>query len=49
MYVCMKDGFEDVRRMEGENFPLDEYGLSLVAVSVDDTGRLNTCTSRWNH
>lgn len=49
MYVCMKDGFENVSREVGDGFPLDEYGLSLIAVSVDEIGNLNTCTSRWNH
>lgn len=33
----------------GENAPLDEYGLSMVAVCVDKDGDLRTCTCRWNH
>lgn len=32
-----------------DNFPFDDYGLSLIAVSVDETGSMNTCTLRWNH
>lgn len=48
-YFCLKNGFENVPKQEGENCPLDEYGLSMIAVSVDADGALNTCTCRWNH
>ena len=48
-YFCLKNGFENVPMQEGENCPLDEYGLSMIAVSVDVNGALNTCTCRWNH
>lgn len=48
-YFCLKNGFENVPVQEGENCPLDEYGLSMIAVSVDVNGALNTCTCRWNH
>ena len=48
-YFCLKNGFEDIPRQKGEGCPLDEYGLSMVAVSVTETGDLNTCTCRWNH
>ena len=48
-YFCLRDGFENEPKQPGENCPLDSYGLSMVAVSVDENGRLNTCTCRWNH
>ncbi len=48
-YFCLKNGFENVPEKQGEGCPLDEYGLSMVAVSVDGDGNLNTCTCRWNH
>ena len=48
-YFCLKNGFENLQPQQGENFPLDEYGLSMIAVSVDSDGALNTCTCRWNH
>ena len=48
-YFCLKNGFEGVEESPSEGCPLDEYGLSMIAVSVDESGRLNTCTCRWNH
>lgn len=48
-YFCLKNGFEDIEEIQGENCPLDEYGLSMIAVSVNDDGSCNTITCRWNH
>lgn len=48
-YFCLKNGFENVPKQQGEGCPLDEYGLSMVAVCVDTEGELKTCTCRWNH
>ena len=48
-YFCLRNGFENVPKEKGKNCPLDEYGLSMIAVSVNETGDLNTVTSRWNH
>ena len=48
-YFCLRNGFENEEAVKGENCPLDNYGLSMIAVSVDENGRLNTCTCRWNH
>ena len=48
-YFCLKHGFEGIKPKVGENAPLDEYGLSMIAVNVDYNGALNTCTCRWNH
>ncbi len=48
-YFCLKKGFDKVPKVMGEGCPLDEYGLSMIAVSVDTYGILNTCTCRWNH
>ena len=49
MYFCLRDGFEDVPQQVGENCPLDEYGLSMLSIIVDETGGLAYCTTRWNH
>lgn len=48
-YFLLKHGFEKIPQIEGENTPLDEYGLSMIAISVNENGSLNTCTCRWNH
>ena len=48
-YFCLKNGFEGVDEVPSEGCPLDEYGLSMIAVSVNENGMLNTCTCRWNH
>lgn len=48
-YFCLKDGFENIQPEKGENCPKDEYGLSMIAVSVRPDGSLNTATCRWNH
>ena len=48
-YFCLKKGFENVPKQVGPNCPLDEYGLSMIAVLVGDDGSLWHCTCRWNH
>lgn len=48
-YVCTIDGYEEVKQVPGDNTPLDEYGLSMIAVCVNTDGSLKTCTCRWNH
>ena len=34
--------------IKGDNHPLDEYGLSMIAISVRKNGRLASSTTRWN-
>lgn len=48
-YFFLKNGFENVQRVKGKTFPLDEYGLSMIAVSIMDDGNINSVTCRWNH
>jgi hypothetical protein len=48
-YFLLKAGFEEMEEPLESGNPLDEYGLSMVAVSVNLNGSLSTCTSRWNH
>ena len=48
-YFCLKDGFESIPEKIGENCPLDEYGLSMIAVCVYENGECKTVTCRWNH
>jgi hypothetical protein len=48
-YFCLKDGFENVKKTEGEGCPLDEYGLSMVSVCIRPNGEKKVITTRWNH
>ena len=48
-YFCLRKGFENEPEEQGEGCPLDSYGLSMIAVSVDMEGAVNTITCRWNH
>jgi len=47
----LKKGFENVKKNAGENVPLDEYGLSMISVLIDnvDGGSVDRITTRWNH
>ncbi len=47
-YFCLKDGFEGVQRND-DGAPLNEYGLSMIAVLVDTDGNLSQITTRYNH
>ena len=48
-YFCLRNGFEKESEVNGEGCPLDSYGLSMIAVSVDIEGAVHTITCRWNH
>lgn len=48
-YFCLRKGFEQTPMVRGEGCPMDDYGKSMIAISVNDDGSLNTCTCRWNH
>ena len=47
-YICLKNGFQNIPMIKGDNHPLDEYGLSMIAISVRKNGRLASSTTRWN-
>ena len=49
LYILMQDGFRDIPKERGENCPLDEYGLSLIALIVGTDGLPDNVTTRWNH
>src|SRR5574344_1116469 len=49
LYFLLKKGFESVKRKQGEDHPFDEYGVSMIAVTIEPEGYLHTCTVRWNH
>jgi hypothetical protein len=47
-YFCLKNGFENVPQND-EGAPINEYGLSMIAVNVDMEGNLTRVTTRYNH
>lgn len=48
-YFAIKMEDLHLQPKKGENAPLDEYGLSMLAICVDEDGDLESCTCRWNH
>ena len=48
-YFCIRDDFKMTNAVQPDGCPLNDYGLSMIATSVDDDGRCNTITCRWNH
>ena len=49
MYICSKNGFENIHRPEHTETPLDEYGLSLLCVIIGQDGLPTNVTTRYNH
>ena len=48
--IFAQNGYQDIPREVGENYPLDTYGLSLLAVQQSNIdGSFVACTTRWNH
>jgi len=50
-YFCLKKGFENISKQQGPDCPLDEYGLSMISVLIDNLegGSVERITTRWNH
>ena len=48
-YFCLLNGYEYVKKERSKGYPYDEYGLSMIAITVDKNGAYETCTLRWNH
>jgi hypothetical protein len=47
-YFCLREGWKDEKPIPGNNYPYDNYGYSIIAVSVDADGNITSVTSRWN-
>lgn len=47
-YFCLKKGFENIIR-DDYKAPINEWGLSMIAVNVDTDGNLTRVTTRYNH
>ena len=48
-YFCIRDDFKMTNAVQPDGCPLNDYGLSMIATSVDEDGMCNTITCRWNH
>ena len=47
-FFCENEGCWDVPCQPGENYPIDNYGLSLLAVEIGADNRIRSITTRWN-
>ena len=47
-YFCLRNGFQNVPKNDTDA-PLNEWGLSMIAVNVDMNGDLTRVTTRYNH
>lgn len=45
---CCNENWWDTPCQTGENYPLDNYGLSLLAVEIGNDNRIRSITTRWN-
>ncbi len=48
LYLLKRKDVHKVKRMMGEHFPKDDFGMSFIAVFVSDSGKILSTTSRWN-
>ena len=49
VYVCLRNGWENIPEETTEGNPYDEYGTSMIFVFVNPMGNLVTSNCRWNH
>lgn len=48
--IFTKNGWKDVPRVKGKSYPLDEFGLSAMAMQLSkEDGHIVGGTTRWNH
>jgi hypothetical protein len=48
-FVCLKNGWQDMKPETGPDAPYDEYGLSMIFVFTNEKGELVASNTRWNH
>ena len=48
-YFALRNGYQSESRKPGANTPLDDYGLSMLAILVSPHRSMLRCTCRWNH
>ena len=48
LYILERDNYKYLSPTEGDGYPYGSYGLSLIAVIVNDNGTTSSVTTRWN-
>ena len=49
VYCCLSNNWKNIKPEKSENYPKDEYGLSMIFVFVSPEGELVNSNVRWNH
>lgn len=49
-YACLRDDYRELNTFDiNKNYPYDDYGLSLIIITVGVNGELIEVRSRWNN
>lgn len=48
IFIIVRKDYKDIPEEKGEGYPLDNYGKSMIEVSLYPDGSCNTIVSRWN-
>ena len=46
-FIAERSDFKEVPKSRSDNYPYDDYGMSLIIIGVDDN-EIVSVTSRWN-
>lgn len=49
VYLLLRNDWQEVPEVHGENTPYDDYGLSMIFLFIDEYGDLVYSNTRWNH
>ena len=49
VYVCLRNGWENIPEEPGEGNPYDLYGTSMIFVFINPKGDIVYSNCRWNH
>jgi hypothetical protein len=49
VYCCLSNNWKNIKPEKSEDYPKDEYGLSMIFVFVSPEGELVNSNVRWNH
>ena len=46
-FIAERSDFKEVPKLRGDDYPYDDYGMSLIIIGVEDN-EIVSVTSRWN-